>query len=361
MFKMIPAPTPDNEAERLYSLEKMRLLSTPREADLDRLTRTAQAVFDTEVVLVSLVDKDRQWFKSRQGLEVAETPRDISFCGHAILGDGTFVVNDATLDERFHDNPLVTGPPNIRFYAGHPLTNGEGHKIGTLCVISKTARSFDDKKQRTLSDLARMVEIILDNRKLGETQYALIESLVAAQRDKLIDQLTGVWNRRGFDELFGREFSRATRTKSTIAVAMADVDHFKKINDSFGHSVGDEAIRLTASLLVESCRATDVVARFGGEEFVILASGIVPVMLPTLGDKILRKFRNNAKVATEKGLYPFTISIGLTIATPHESKNLTQAALLEMADKALYAAKNGGRNRFEISGVPEEMYSIALA
>ncbi|MBT6095380.1 MAG: sensor domain-containing diguanylate cyclase [Rhodospirillaceae bacterium] len=359
---MLPAPIPENDDERLASLESMNLLSTPREADIDRITRTAQFALGTEIALVSLVDKDRQWFKSRCGLDATETPRDISFCGHAIHGDDVFVVKDATKDERFHDNPLVTGDPHVRFYAGHPLKNSEGHCIGSFCVISPDAREFSDEQCQTLQDLGRMVEIVLDNRKLSDTQSALLESLVAAKRDRMIDPLTGLWNRGGFDDLFQREIARAQRDQTPLGVVMADIDHFKRINDTYGHPVGDEAIKMAASLLLESARTSDVVARYGGEEFAIIAPGIAPAYLPTLGDKILRRFRTGAKLATPDGSYAFTLSIGLTIRMPGKNDPDDMRTLLEHADQALYAAKEGGRDRFEISGADESLYSeFALA
>ncbi len=359
---MLSAPIPENDEERLASLAGMNLLSTPREADIDRITRTAQFALGTEIALVSLVDKHRQWFKSRCGLDATETPRDISFCGHVIHGDEIFVVNDASKDERFHDNPLVTGDPHIKFYAGHPLKNSDGHCIGSFCVISPEAREFTAAQSQTLQDLGRMIEIVLDNRKLSDTQSALLESLVAAKRDRMIDPLTGLWNRGGFDEMFQREVARAQREQTPLGVVMADIDHFKRINDTYGHPVGDEAIKLAASLLLESARTSDVVARYGGEEFAIIAPGIAPAYLPTLGSKILQRFRTGAELSTADGGYSFTVSVGLTIRMPGKNDPDDLAGLLEQADQALYAAKEGGRNRFEISGVSESLYTeFALA
>ena len=121
--------TPDNEHLRLDALRRITILDTSAEERFDRITRMARNMFDVPISLVSLVDKDRQWFKSCCGLPVLETPRDISFCGHAILGDGLFVVEDATRDLRFADNPLVTGDPHIRFYAGAPLSAPGGHHM----------------------------------------------------------------------------------------------------------------------------------------------------------------------------------------------------------------------------------------
>ena len=346
---MIPAPIPEDDSSRVASLARMNLLSTPREADLDRIVRTAKRVFGTEMALVSLVDKNRQWFKSRLGLDATETPRDISFCGHAIAEDRTFVVNNALEDARFHDNPLVAGGPDVRFYAGQPLTNSEGYRIGTLCVISPKPRELSDGDQQVLKDLGRMVEIVLENRKLSESQAALLDSLTEATREKLIDPLTGLWNRRGFDELIEREIARASRAKTPLAAAMADIDHFKKINDTFGHAEGDAAIKLTASLLLECSRASDIVIRYGGEEFLVIAPDTPTEMLQVLGGKMLQAFRQHAKLSTPNGIYPFTASIGLVSAVPAQEGPVFARQLMAAADKALYAAKAAGRDRLEIA------------
>lgn len=143
--------------ERLQALVETGLLDTPKEGRYERFTRLAQGYFKTEMVLISLVDKDRQWFKSCQGLDAEETSRDISFCGHAILQDEIFQVSDAREDPRFHDNPLVTGPPHIRFYAGAPLVSPKGFAIGTLCLIDSKPRSLESSEAAALRDFADCV------------------------------------------------------------------------------------------------------------------------------------------------------------------------------------------------------------
>ncbi len=149
---------PANEAERLAALHALKVLDTPAEARFDRITRVAQRHFDVPIALVSLVDEGRQWFKSCQGLDATETSRDISFCGHAILNDAILIVPDATEDPRFADNPLVTGSPNIRFYAGTPLHAPGGERVGTLCVIDTQRRAFGAGDIAMLRDLADCVE-----------------------------------------------------------------------------------------------------------------------------------------------------------------------------------------------------------
>lgn len=149
---------PPDEPFRLSALEELALLDTPPEERFDRLTRLAARTLNVPIALVSLIDTDRQWFKSRQGLDARETGRDISFCGHAVLREETLVIENALDDERFFDNPLVTGDPHIRFYAGAPLHDPQGQRVGTLCIIDRKPRSFSEEDKITLRDLADLVE-----------------------------------------------------------------------------------------------------------------------------------------------------------------------------------------------------------
>lgn len=148
---------PHDEQQRLQALNDLQLLDTPTEERFDRLTRLARQMFAVPIALVSLVDEQRQWFKSSQGLDACETGRDISFCGHAILGQEIFEVCDASQDPRFADNPLVSGGPHIRFYAGAPLITGDGYGLGTLCIIDSQPRQLNADERRALRDLADIV------------------------------------------------------------------------------------------------------------------------------------------------------------------------------------------------------------
>jgi diguanylate cyclase (GGDEF)-like protein len=213
-------------------------------------------MFGTQIALVSLVDATRQWFKSTQGLDATETHRDISFCGHAILGQEVFVISDASRDERFHDNPLVTGAPNIRFYAGCPLRSKDGSNIGTLCVIDEQPRQFTEDDADALRDLAAMVEAELSSFQSATT-----------------DELTGISNRRGFVHLANCGLAYAAARKLPSTLAFIDLDKFKPINDTFGHAEGDRALKTFASSLIRCFRATDVIGRIGGDEFAVLMLG----------------------------------------------------------------------------------------
>ncbi|MBT8470445.1 MAG: PAS domain S-box protein, partial [Deltaproteobacteria bacterium] len=156
---------PENEAARLRALESYRVMDTPPESSFDDLTTLVARILDVPIALVSLVDADRQWFKSRYGLDAPETPRDISFCGHVVAEQELLVVPDAFADNRFHDNPLVTGDPRVRFYAGVPLRTPDGHVLGTLCAIDHDARLVSADQLDTLSILGRQVADQLELRR----------------------------------------------------------------------------------------------------------------------------------------------------------------------------------------------------
>ena len=153
---MTPAPIPADEDERLSALRALLLLDTPPEERFDRLARFVAEQLDVPIALLTLVDGQRQWFKARVGLDATETPRDISFCGHAIMKNDLFIVEDASRDPRFSDNPLVTGEPHIRFYAGAPLSAPGGHRIGTLCVIDTVPRTLGSVELSILDALRRL-------------------------------------------------------------------------------------------------------------------------------------------------------------------------------------------------------------
>ncbi len=162
---MLLPPRPPSDARRLRTLQRYDVLDTPPESALDDLTRLAAQVCETPIALISLIDQDRQWFKSRVGVTATETPRDVAFCAHAILDPDLTIVPDAARDERFADNPLVTGDPHVRFYAGAPLISPEGDALGTLCVMDRVRRNLSDAQREALRVLSRQVMTQLELRR----------------------------------------------------------------------------------------------------------------------------------------------------------------------------------------------------
>jgi len=182
---------PANEPERIQALVNTTLLDSVDEPRFDRLTQLVKLCLGTEIVLISLVDTERQWFKSRQGLDACETSRDISFCGHAILSDNLFEIADARCDKRFSDNPLVTGEPYIRFYAGVPLTI-EQQRIGTLCIIDPKPRHLNEKERLVLRQFADAVEQEIGDR-LQEQSHQKLAASELMQRSVLEGTRIGTW------------------------------------------------------------------------------------------------------------------------------------------------------------------------
>jgi diguanylate cyclase (GGDEF)-like protein len=333
-------PLPEDEDARIETLRALRILDTAPEERFDRITRLAQRIFGVRIVLVSLVDSERQWFKSAQGLEeVRETSRSVSFCGHAILDDDVLHVPDARADERFHDNPLVTGEPNIRFYAGCPLRASNGRKLGTLCLIDSEPREFAADDRLLLKDLAAMVE-----HEIASLQLATL------------DELTLVCNRRGFNLLGGQALALCQRQGLGASLLVFDLNNFKPINDSFGHAEGDRALLAFANLLRESFRESDVIARIGGDEFAALLAGSDAQRV----QGIAQRFRQVLDEYNDRKQRGYALRCSIGIATLQDGEDLD--SLLERADRSMYAEKRAsGRDSGEAdaeSGGTDDAWSI---
>lgn len=456
---MPAAALPDQEQERLAALARYQVLDTAEEPSFDRLTSLVTRLLDVPIALVSLVDAHRQWFKGKVGLEARETPREQAFCAHAILDSSRpLVVPDALADERFGTNPLVTGEPRIRAYAGAPLITPDGHCLGTLCAIDRRPRVFSPEHidiLQTLADLTmnelelrierrRAVALAEESRRATEELRLLFDRaplavwtldpngivltwnhaseqtfgwtaaevtgnflptvgdgqrqeffdlaselaqsrlprvvqrrrrrkdgasidiklavspllddaggvrgfLSIAQdvseeirlRDELrqaalVDPLTGLLNRRGFEEIAARELARARRHNSKVSAVMFDIDHFKSVNDRYGHAIGDQALAVVARVVLQNLRGTDVGTRWGGEEILVL--------LPDTDGAGARVVAERIRVAVaatgEPGVPALTISGG--VATWEAGEDIKET--LSRADQRLYQAKDSGRN-----------------
>ena len=310
---------PESEPARLKALRSTNVLDTPSEERFDRLTRLAKHMFDVPIALVSLVDENRQWFKSCIGLDVSETPRDISFCGHAILGTEIFIIADTEKDERFSDNPLVLNAPHIRFYAGCPLKYVDGSMLGTLCIIDTKPRDLTEDDLEALKDLAELAE----------------HELMAVQLATL-DELTKISNRRGFIQLAKHSLDLCSRQNIPASLVFFDLDKFKPINDNFGHAEGDAALIAFSDQLKNTFRTSDVFGRLGGDEFAVLLTDTSI----ELAEKTIARFRNSIErynKASNRG-YDISFSDGI-VPIDHEN-NLSIELLLSQADSLMYEKKH---------------------
>lgn len=261
---------PVDELLRLETLQNLKLLDTDPEERFDRVTRLAKRLFGTKIALVSLVDDDRQWFKSCQGLDVKETGRDISFCGHAILGSDVLVVNDTHIDERFSDNPLVTDDPSIRFYAGYPLSAPNGQKIGTLCIIDDVARDMSEDDLKLLRDLGEMVE----------EEFA-VASIVNC------DPTTGLSNRAGFISAASHLIALCQRNNLPVTLMEFELPNLALIRSALGREGEVRAITELAQLLQVNLRESDIVGRVSDDAFLVLLTGTDESNVVVARDRIL--------------------------------------------------------------------------
>jgi diguanylate cyclase (GGDEF)-like protein len=309
---------PDNEEARIDTLYSLSILDTPPEERFDRLTRLAKRVFGVPIALVNLVDEHRVWSKSSQGLERTEVPRDRSFCAHAILGDDILVVTDATQDERFRDNPCVTGDLKVRFYAGCPLRAPNGNKLGTLCLMDHQSRNFSEEDCALLRDLAGMAE-----RELAVLQLATM------------DELTMLANRRGFEALSAHALELSRRFKKPAALLYFNLDELKQINDRFGHAEGDRALKTFAQLLRLTFRESDALGRLGGDEFAAFMTNVSNTEL----DGALERLEEAVDDYNEKTNLGYDIEFNCGKVTFDASGLADVSDLMAQADALMYQNK----------------------
>ncbi|MFN3500671.1 MAG: diguanylate cyclase [Allorhizobium sp.] len=328
-FGKMSAEAVEKEALRLEALEELDLLDTPRDPGFDRIVRLIQEIFGVEIGIVSFIDAHRQWYKASVNMPVDELPRQNTFCRHVLLSESLLVVRDALLDERFREHPAVISPPHIRFYAGFPLKTDEGHVVGTLCAIDTRPGSFGRRDLRVLEELAGAVMDRVALSKLAAT-----------------DGLTGLLTRRSFREEAERLLAQAVRHRHELSCVMLDIDHFKSINDRYGHQIGDEVLKTVASLCKGHLRAGDLFGRLGGEEFAIFLAHVGREDALATAEK-LRKIVASTRIALDTGPLAVTASFGVT-ATSIVAKDVD--TLLAQADAAMYRAKETGRDRCEVWG-----------
>ena len=328
---MSDAPHPLDEASRIALLASYRILDTPPDPNFDTVVHFAAERFHVPVALVSLTDTDRQWVKAAIGFEPKQVRRADAFSPHAILRpDEVMVIEDATQDPRFADNILVRNAPHIRFYAGAPIRAPNGQPLGTVSIADVTPRRMDAAARRFLANMAMHTTLLLE----------LHRKTVLLEDAATLDPLTGLFNRHRFESALNAATEDALAGRP-CALLCLDLDHFKQINDTYGHDVGDDLLREVGRRLTRLARANDVVARVGGDEFAILMTGPVDInSAVALAARIVQAFAKPYAV----GRFSAAIqtSIGVALCPIH---GIGPAGLRRAADQAMYAAKQSGGGR----------------
>jgi diguanylate cyclase (GGDEF)-like protein len=316
-----------DEAGRVAALHRYEVMDTAPEAPFDRITKLVQMVLQVPVALVSLIENDRQQFKSCIGVEYGDTRRDESFCTHTIMSREAMNIPDATKDERFAENRWVTSGPGIRSYLGAPLMTPDGYNVGALCAIDMKPRDFSPEQVQMMTSFASLVVDELELRRISHT-----------------DHLTKAATRRGFMLEMEKQIARMKRSKRESSVILLDVDHFKKVNDTYGHPAGDAVLRNLAERIKGILRTGDLLGRIGGEEFGVLLPDADAKSAGMSAERIRRVVAETPLVKDPE--LSVTISLGVCalaeVASPEE--------WLAQADAGLYDAKRAGRNRVVVVG-----------
>lgn len=333
-------PRPIDELSRLEALHAYQLLDTPVDDDFSLLTELAAALCDAPYSFVSLVDGDRVWYKSTYGIQTVQAPRDDSYCSWAILEQTELVITDVRADARTANMAITAQDPPYRMYAGVNLTTCDGYRVGVLCVADTQPRDMTERQLGLLRRLARQVITLMELRRVDrELKTALTDVTRLANED----ELTGLKNRRAWLEVARHQLQMSKRLGTPMSILMLDVDHFKSVNDTHGHPMGDAVLRSLGKLLTLCLRETDTPGRMGGEEFAVLIPGTDAMgaarIAETLRNAVALESIQDGAVELQ-----VTVSIGV-VSVQNPAKDLALDTLMRTADQALYTAKQTGRNR----------------
>ncbi|GAA4016318.1 sensor domain-containing diguanylate cyclase [Sphingomonas swuensis] len=320
-------PKLTDEAGRLLALHRYCALDSVHEPNFDTITGIVKDLLGVPICAVSLIDEEQQRFKSIQGLDSKGTPREVAFRHQTIKSREPMIIEDATMDARFVKNPLVTGEPNIRAYAGAPLTTPDGYNIGALCAIHRRRHDFTPGD---IERLQRFAKVVVDQMELKTLAHR--------------DFLTGALTRRAFSDAVTSGLARLGSEKRSATIAVLDVDHFKKVNDDHGHATGDLVLKAISQVVRGQLRSTDLFGRLGGEEFGIFFYATTRNEAVEGAERIRRAIEAMEAPDCPK----VTVSIGL--AAMEHDEEFDHA--LAHADTALYAAKREGRNRCVAAEIP---------
>lgn len=287
---MPAAAIPNEEELRLDTLHALEILDTHPEERFDRLTRLARRAFDAPIATISVLDENREWIKSGEGMGKSEIPLDASMCAQVIRGDDILVIADCSRDDRFRNNPLVTGQPGIRFYAACPLRAPNGSKLGAFSIIDRKAHEFGEEDHVLLRDLARMAEQEL-----------------AAVHLATVDEITLLANLRGFEAQSKDALELSRRFKKPATLIYFELDQFDEICLRHGEAECTHVLRTFAHLLHDTFRESDVLARLDGGEF----AAFLPNVSGTEIEKALKRLQNAVDLYNKAGQRGYEIAFNI--------------------------------------------------
>ena len=344
---MLTYPPPRFEQQKSEVLQRYRILKSEDVHDASHIARTASLALSAPIVIAALNERYRPWYRAAHGVSGSDFDSLQEFCAYANLSDDAFAVADARLEPYFAREPAVIGAPNVVFFAGAPLSDPDGKRFGTLCLIDNKPRILSPPEIELLKSMAHIVSQDICVHSAG--RYA-VQDLINAEEERcalydlaVTDPLTKALNRRAFFRFAEREVQRAHRHQHPLSVLMFDIDHFKKVNDVHGHAAGDDVIVRLSRLVTECVREADLLGRLGGEEFglILPETGIDAAV--SLANR-LREAVKDLRFRSSEGTFNVTISLG--VSQP-ENAEIDILPALERADKALYRAKRFGRDRVE--------------
>jgi len=327
---------------KLAQLPESTFFCTPIEERFERLTRLARRALNVPVAAITFLNEEKQWFKSVAGWSVTELPNDQSFCPITLAAGQLTVFEDTHQEPAVRGHPLVTTGPQFRFYAGLPIMDENDNLCGTFCIFDQKPRQLSKLDRATLEDLAALTQREIVGEHLKSVHSSLTSKLGIARRESMMDPLTRLWNRRGASVLIKSALDAAREQGSMVGLAVLDLDNFKRINDTYGHQIGDEVLRKTALRLIQSIRSNDSVCRIGGDEFLLLMKDTNSEIARQTTERVRRNIVDTP-IPTRQGDIGVSTSVGYAVRDGHEETSVEE--LISRADKALLKSKSMGRDR----------------
>jgi diguanylate cyclase (GGDEF)-like protein len=327
---------------KLAQLPESTFFCTPIEERFERLTRLARRALNVPVAAITFLSEEKQWFKSVAGWNVTEVPNTQSFCPITIAAGELTIFEDTAQESALKAHPLVTSGPRFRFYAGMPFMDENNNLCGTFCVFDQKPRQLSASDRTALCDLAALTQREIVGETIRSVHTSLAAKLSVARRESMMDPLTRLWNRRGASVLLKNALDAARQQGSTVGLAILDLDNFKRINDTYGHQIGDEVLRKTALRLIRNLRPNDSVCRVGGDEFLLVMKDIDSQLARQTTER-LRRMLVSTPIATRQGNITVSTSVGYAVRKATEDTSVDE--LIDWADRALLKSKSLGRDQ----------------